>query len=246
VYNEYVHEGGNFFMRRRHVRNHPKKIQRHHYLQSNSRRHEKHITLKEESLYKPLLVTFLIFIVVLVILFPLSIFDTMIPDVMAFLRTIFGWMSLSAVATLYILPVSVYDVRLIGLFSNTQDYSNLYVMMAIGFAVLFDTFFAYLGYRFTKQLSRLFARKVKKTDVDKSYDNLRKYGNYGMFVFACTPLPFTLAIYTAGAVRLHKKGFLLAVAMGRLVKYSAFALLLRLFGINLVDIGRQLLTAIFQ
>lgn len=225
--------------------NHPKRIHRYRYLQSNARHHEKHITLKEESLYKPLMVTFLIFIVILVILFPYSIFDSMIPQIMAFLRRVVGWMSLSAVATLYVLPVSVYDVQLISIFSNTTLYSNWYVVMAIGFAILFDTFFAYLGYRFTKQLSRLFMRKAKRSEVEKSHDKLRKYGNYGMFVFACTPLPFTLAIYTAGAVRLHKKGFLLAVALGRLVKYSAFALLLRLFGINLVELGRELLTVIF-
>jgi membrane protein YqaA with SNARE-associated domain len=232
-------------MNRRQMHNNPKRIHRYRYLQSNQRHHERHITLKEESLYKPLLTTFFIFLVVMVILFPTSIFDNMIPDIMAFLRRLIGWLSLSATATLLILPVSVYDVELIRIFSDTARFDTLYVMFAIGFAVFADTLFAYVGYRFTKQLSKLFARKAKKTDVEKSNEKLRKYGNYGMFLFSCTPLPFTLAIYTAGAVRLNRNGFLIAVAAGRLVKYSAFALFIRLFNINLVEWGKNLLTLIF-
>lgn len=232
-------------MRRIQMQNQTNRIKRYRYLKTNQRHYERHITLKEESLYKPLLTTFLIFILVMIIVFPTSIFDNMIPDVMSFLRRLVAWLSLSATATLLVLPVSVFDIELIRIFSNVELYDTFFVMFAIGFAVFADTLFAYVGYRFTKQLTRLFLRKVKKNDVQKSNEKLRKYGNVGMFFFASTPLPFTLAIYTAGALRLHKKGFLIAVAAGRLVKYSAFALFLRLFGINLVEIGRDLLTAIF-
>ena len=232
-------------MLRRQISNSPKRVHRFRYLESSRRHSEKHITLKEESLYKPLLMMALILVFILVIIFPISIFDNMFPSVMIFLRRLFGWMSLSAVATLLILPVSVYDVELIRIFSDTARFDTGYVIFAIFFAIFADTFFAYIGYRFTKQLSRLFAGKAKKSDVEKSNANLRKYGNIGMFFFACTPLPFTLAIYTAGAVRLNKKGFLIAVASGRLVKYSAFALFLRLFGINLVEIGQNLFTSMF-
>ena len=232
-------------MLRRQISNNPRRVHRYRYLESSRRHSEKHITIKEESLYKPLLTMALILIFILVIVFPISIFDGMIPQIMSFLRRLFGWMSLSAVATLLILPVSVYDVELIRIFSDSVRFDTGYVMFAIAFAVIADTFFAYIGYRFTKQLSRLFARKVKKSDVEKSNANLRKYGNIGMFFFACTPLPFTLAIYTAGAVRLNRNGFLIAVSAGRLVKYSAFALFLRLFGLNLVELGQNLLTSIF-
>jgi len=232
-------------MLRRQIGNSPRRVHRYRYLESSRRHNEKHITLREESLYKPILTMALILVFILVVIFPISIFDSMIPEVMSFLRRLFGWMSLSAVGTLLILPVSVYDVELIRIFSDTLRYDTGFVIFAVLFAIFSDTFFAYIGYRFTKQLSRLFARKVKKSDVEKSNANLRKYGNIGMFFFACTPLPFTLAIYTAGAVRLNKKGFLIAVAAGRLVKYSAFALFLRLFGINLVEFGQNLLTIIF-
>jgi len=217
-----------------------KKRFRFRYLESGRRHYEKHITIKEESLYKPLLVTFLIFLLVMVIVFPNSIFDNLAPSIMVFLRRLIYWMSLSSVATLLILPVSVYDIELIRIFADASTYTLLFVVFAITFAVIFDTLFAFLGYRFTKQLSKLFARKAKKTDVEKSNDRLRKYGNIGMFFFSCTPLPFTLAIYTAGAVRLPKAGFLIAVACGRLVKYSAFAFFLRVFNINLVDFFRDL------
>ncbi|PKK93017.1 MAG: hypothetical protein CVV61_06790 [Tenericutes bacterium HGW-Tenericutes-6] len=203
-------------MRKIQMQNQTNRIKRYRYLKTSQRHYERHITLKEESLYKPLLTTFLIFILVMIIVFPTSIFDNMIPEVMVFLRRLVGWLSLSATATLLVLPVSVYDIELIRIFSNTTLYDTFYVMFAIGFAVFADTLFAYVGYRFTKQLTKLFLRKVKKNDVQKSNEKLRKYGNYGMFFFACTPLPFTLAIYTAGALRLHKKGFLIAVAAGRL------------------------------
>jgi len=215
------------------------------YLSSGKKENLKQITLKEESLYKPLLVTFIIFLLAMIIIFPISIFDSMIPEAMTFMRRLVGWMSLSATATLLILPISVFDVELIRIFSSIEMYTNWYVVFVIIFAVFSDTLFAFIGYRFTKTLRRLFARKAKKSDIQKSNEKLQKYGNLGMFFFSCTPLPFTLAIYTAGAVRLQRNWFLIAVASGRLVKYSAIALFLRLFGINLIELGQNLFTAIF-
>lgn len=216
------------------------------YLISGKKEKGRQITLREESLYKPLLITFAIFLFAMVIMFPISIFDELIPNIMSFFRTLIFWMGLSATATLLILPISVFDVELIRIFSSFNMYSDLYVVFVILFAVFSDTLFAFVGYRFTKTLRRLFARKAKKSDIQKSNDKLQKYGNLGMFFFACTPLPFTLAIYTAGAVRLKRKWFLIAVAAGRFVKYSAIALFLRLFDINLIEIGQNLFTSIFN
>jgi uncharacterized membrane protein YdjX (TVP38/TMEM64 family) len=232
-------------MYRRQMNNNPKRIYRHRYLNSSRRHHEKHITIKEESLYRPLLITFLLFLLAMVILFPTSIFDGMIPEIMTFLRRLVGWMTLSATATLLIIPFSVFDLELIRIFSRVDLFSNYYVMFVIAFAVFADTLFAFIGYRFTKQLTKLFVNKSKAKDAEKSNEKLRKYGNIGMFFFASTPLPFTLAVYAAGALRLNKKGFLIGVAAGRLIKYSAFALFLRLFDINLVELGQNLLTTVF-
>ncbi len=225
--------------------NRNRRVKHPRYLKSSKKENLKLITLKQESLYKPFLVMFAIFLFAMVVIFPTSIFDTMIPDTMQFLRQIVGWMSLSATATLLILPVSVFDIELIRIFSSSNLYTNWDVVFIVIFAVFSDTLFAFIGYRFTKTLRKLFAGKTKKSDIQKSNANLQKYGNLGMFFFACTPLPFTLAIYTAGAVRLKRTWFLLAVASGRLVKYSAIALLLRLFGINLIQIGQNLFTVIF-
>ncbi|MBU1141924.1 MAG: VTT domain-containing protein [Firmicutes bacterium] len=221
-----------------------RKIKHPRYLASSKKDNEKHITLKEESLYKPLLITFMIFLIAMIIIFPISIFDEMIPEVMSFLRRLIGWMSLSATATLLILPISVFDVELIRIFSSSNIYTDWFVVFVVLFAVFSDTLFAFIGYRFTKTLRKLFARKAKKSDIQKSNEKLQKYGNLGMFFFSCTPLPFTLAIYTAGAVRLNRRGFLIAVFLGRLVKYTVIALFLRVFGINLVELGQNLLTAI--
>jgi len=217
---------------------------RYKYLKSNQKDNTKHITLKEESLYKPLMVTFLIFLFLMIVIFPNSIFDARFPQAMAFFRQIVSWLSLSAIATLLVFPVSGFDAALIIIFSEVNN-SDLYILFVIIFAVFADTLFAYIGYRFTKQFSKLFARKVKKKDRESSNQKLRKYGNYGMFLFASTPLPFTLAVYTAGALRLNKKGFLIGVALGRLVKYTTFAVFIRLLGIDIFKFGRDLYQLIF-
>jgi membrane protein YqaA with SNARE-associated domain len=222
-----------------------RKPKRYAYIKSALGARDRNIILKEESLYKPLLVMFLIFLAAMVILFPISVFDIMFPNVMAFIRRLVGLMSLSAVATLLILPVSVLDLELLRIFSRVDIYDTGYVVLIIMIAVASDTFFAFIGYKFTKTLRKIFASKAKKADIQKSNEKLHKYGNVGMFFFACTPLPFTLAIYTAGAIRLRLKWFIIAVASGRTIKYTAFALFLRLFGINLVELGQNLFQVIF-
>jgi len=171
-------------MIKKQMSNQSRRIYRHRYLQSSQRHYEKHITIKEESLYKPLLVTFLIFLFMMVVIFPNSIFDNMVPEFMVFMRRLVGWMSLSAVATLLVLPVSFFDLELLRVFGDTANYSTWFVMFAVGFAVLSDTLFAYVGYRFTKQLSKLFAQKVKKTDVEKSNHKVKKIWQY-WYVFLC-------------------------------------------------------------
>lgn len=219
------------------------KRNRHTYLNASRRHYEKHITIKEDAIYKPLLVTFLLMLFAMVIVFPNSIFDERFASFMSLMRTMASWTIFSAIATLFILPFSLLDAALIALFGNPQN-TIFYILFAIAYAVFADTFFAHLGYKFSKRLSNIFIKKSKKGDVEKSNQRLRKYGNIGMFFFACTPLPFTLAIYTAGAIKLNKKGFLIAVSLGRLVKYSAFALFLRLLNINLVEDFDKLLSLI--
>jgi membrane protein YqaA with SNARE-associated domain len=205
------------------------------YIEHNRHDQDKYIVIKQDSLYKPMLVVIFIFLIAMVILFPNSIFDVKFPVVMEFLRDMVDLMFLSAVATLFILPISLLDVRLVtGIFARPDLYDLWYVGFIILVAVAFDTFFALIGYKFSKTLRKLFASRTKAADVEKTNNKLNRYGNFGMFILSTTPLPFTLGIYTAGAIRLNKYGFLIAVSAGRLVKYTSFAVLARLFGIILL------------
>lgn len=205
-----------------------------------------YIVLKQESLYKPLLIVFGIFLFVMVVIFPTSIFDELWGPAMTIFRNMVSWASLSAVATLLPLPVSFCDVRLIGVIGNPIDYSNLYVALLVGFIVLSDTFFAFVGYRFTKTLRKLFANKTKESDEKKTNDRFKKYGNLAMFIGASTPLPFTLMVYTAGALKLPKKGFIPGVLFGRIVKYSMIAVPMRLFGFDLIAWGLSLWSSLIE
>lgn len=201
-----------------------------------------YIVLKQESLYKPLLIVFGIFLFVMIIIFPISIFDALWTDAMLFFRNMISWMSLSAVATLLPLPVSFSDVRLLTLIGNPTQYSNLYLILMIMFIVVSDTFFAILAYRFTKTLRKLFANKTKEKDEEKANELFKKYGNLAMYLGASTPLPFTLMIYTAGALKLPMKGFILAVFVGRMTKYALIAVPIRLFNFDLMAYGLKLWT----
>jgi membrane protein YqaA with SNARE-associated domain len=199
-----------------------------------------YIVLKQESLYKPLLVVFGIFLFVMIVLFPNSIFDQMAPEFMAFMRMLVNWTFLSSVATLLPLPVSFSDINLLRVIGNPSSYSNLYVTLMVLFIVVSDTFFAFLAYRFTKTLRKIFASKAKEKDEKKANERFKKYGNIAMFLGAATPLPFTLMVYTAGALKLPKKGFIIAVFIGRAVKYSLFAIPMRLFNFNINEWGLSL------
>ena len=201
-----------------------------------------YIVLKQESLYKPLLIVFGIFLFVMIIIFPISIFDALWTDAMLFFRNMISWMSLSAVATLLPLPVSFSDVRLLTLIGNPTQYSNLYLILMIMFIVVSDTFFAILAYRFTKTLRKLFANKTKEKDEKKANERFKKYGNLAMYLGASTPLPFTLMVYTAGALKLPMRGFILAVFVGRMTKYALIAVPIRLFNFDLMAYGLKLWT----
>jgi len=202
---------------------------------------ERIITFKENAIYKPLLVVFFAFLFMFLVLFPNSIFDELFPAAMVFFREMVKFASLSALNTLFTLPVSLQDGFLIAAFANPVRYSDLYVVYLVSFSVFIDTTFAIIGYRFARNLSKAFVKKEKKLkDTAKMDRILNKYGSLGMFVAAATPLPFTIAIYYAGAVKMNFKKFWISTALGRLSKYTMYALLLRLFHVNIMDLGPQI------
>jgi len=211
------------------------------YVAIHDENEDGYIVLKEESLYKPLLIIFGIQLFVMIVLFP-NIFDDLWKNEMSFLRNLISWVSLSATATLLPLPVSFADVRLLTqIVIDPVKYSNIYLILISLFIVISDTFFAYLGYKFAKTLRKLFmSKKTDNADEKKANERLLRYGNIAMFLGAASPLPFTLMIYVAGAIKLPKRGFVIAVFIGRLVKYSLLTLPLRLFNFNFIEWGKTL------
>jgi membrane protein YqaA with SNARE-associated domain len=199
-----------------------------------------YIVLKQESLYKPLLVVFGIQVFVMLVLFP-NIFDSLWPDAMLFIRNIISWMALSAAGTLLPIPgMSPSDYRYIRLIVDLNN-SDMYILLIGLLIICSDTLFAFFGYKFTKTLRKLFASKASESDVKKTNERFQKYGNVAMFLGSATPLPFTLMVYTAGAIKLPKKGFLIAVFFGRMFKYTILAVPIRLFNFDVINYGRILL-----
>jgi membrane protein YqaA with SNARE-associated domain len=198
-----------------------------------------YIVLKQESLYKPLIVVFSIQLLVMMIVFP-NIFDNLWPEAMSLIRNIISWMALSASGTLLPIPgMSPSDYRYIGLILSPNN-SNMYILLIGMLIVSSDTLFAFLGYKFTKTLRKLFAAKTNEKDEKKTNERFQKYGNLAMFLGSATPLPFTLMVYTAGAIKLPRKGFLIAVFLGRTFKYALLAVPIRLFDFDAIGYGTTL------
>jgi len=197
-----------------------------------------YIMLKQDSLYRPLLIVFAIQLLVMMIVFP-NIFDNLWPNVMNQIRNIISWMALSASGTLLPIPgLSPSDYRYIGIVLSPL-YDNLYVLLIGLLIISSDTLFAFFGYKFTKTLRKLFITKTNKKDEEKVNARFKKYGNVAMFLGSATPLPFTLMVYTAGALKLPRKGFLVAVFFGRAVKYSLLTIPIRLFNFDLIGYGER-------
>jgi uncharacterized membrane protein YdjX (TVP38/TMEM64 family) len=203
------------------------------------------ITFKETTIYKPLIYVFFAFLFIFITLFPNSIFDELFPDVMVFFREMVKFASLSALNTLFTLPVSLQDGFLIAAFANPIRYSNFYVVYLVLYSIVVDTGFAIIGYRFARNLSKIFVKKSKKLKDKAKMDSIiDKFGWVGMYLAAATPLPFTIAIYYAGAVKMNFKKFIIATIAGRASKYAMYAFLLRVFNINIIDLGNQILEMI--
>lgn len=208
---------------------------------------ERDIVFKETALYKPLISVFFAFLFLFVVLFPNSIFDKMAPEAMAFFRQAAELAVWSGVDTLLALPVSLQDTRIVVMLLSPTKYNEWFVLFLVFYPAITDTLFAGVGYRFAKTLSRAFVKKEKKKkDREKMNKLIDKYGPLAMFLAAASPLPFSVAIYYAGAVKMHFKSFIVSTLAGRLVKYAAYAVFLRVFGINIVDFGKEIIQWIIQ
>jgi membrane protein YqaA with SNARE-associated domain len=143
-------------------------------------------------------------------------------------------MALSASGTLLPIPgPSPSDYRYLLLLAS--NVTSIYILLIGGLIVLSDTLFAFFGYKFTRTLRKLFANNVNEKDKERTNRRFERYGNLAMFFGAATPLPFTLMVYTAGALKLPKKGFMIAIFLGRTVKYSLLAIPMILFNFNIIN-----------
>jgi membrane protein DedA with SNARE-associated domain len=198
---------------------------------------QKNITLKERSLYKPLLIIFGLTILAQIIIFPNTVFDAMsqpIPSILNYIRLMAAVFVSSAATVLIILPLPVTfaDALLLGIYTTTNQ-TLLYTGGLALAMIISDVFWAYIGYKFTYVLRNLFARKAKSADVKTTNNRLGKYGNLAVFVFASTPLPFTVAVYAAGALKINMWSFLLAVLVGRFIRHGFFFGLVEVFGLSI-------------
>jgi len=198
---------------------------------------EKNIILKEKSLYKPLLLVFALSLIAQIILFPNTVFDSMpqpVPMILNYIRLAAAAMVASAATVLIILPIpaTFSDALLFGLYSN-QNLTLFYTGGIVFITILSDVLFAFVGYKFTSVLRKLFARKAKSSDIKTTNSRLSKYGNLSVLLFAATPLPFTIAVYAAGGLKLNLKSYILAVLVGRFIRHGFFFLLIEVSGLTL-------------
>jgi membrane protein YqaA with SNARE-associated domain len=127
----------------------------------------------------------------------------------------------SFIATVFFLPVSGLDVYFISTFSLNTIWYILPILL------LCEVINAILVYKFTKGISKLAIRKKKaKLKLEKITSKIHKLGFWGIVLVGATPLPYSLVLYSAGAVQWgNVKKFSLAVLIGRSIKYIGIALL---------------------
>lgn len=192
--------------------------------------------MTREQTYRMFMIFFVAQTFVLMLLIP-NIFDSLWPAGMKELRNIASWMLLSAAGVFLPIPGgSPSDYAFIGLLIKGTSNANAFYVGTI--IVMADTIFAFFAYKFANTLIKIFGSK--KSNTDDINENLKKYGNLTVLVGSATPLPFTLMLYAAGALKLPIKGFLVAVFLGRTVKYLAIGVPLQLFNFNLVTYGEKL------
>lgn len=106
-----------------------------------------------------------------------------------------------------------------------------YAFLLIPMVVSIELLAAWTGYVLSDKIGhKIMKRFYKQKKVDDSENKLSKWGWTGFFLFAATPLPFTVAVYYAGAVKYDKIKFFTALAAGRTFKYATYLVAIYLLG----------------
>ena len=122
----------------------------------------------------------------------------------------------SLFATLVIFPISSLDVYYVGSFTRFPFYITLPIIIIV------EILTALLAYKFAYWLVPKIIRKEKnKQKLIEMGSKIEKWGFWGLVLVGCTPLPYSITIYAAAAVRWGTvKQFSLAILIGRSIKYS--------------------------
>lgn len=131
------------------------------------------------------------------------------------------WLYLTSLfATVFVLPISSLDAYLVGAFNLHSIYITLPVIIA------FEVLNAWLVYKLSSELAPIVIRREKHRDKIKELGvKVGKYGFWIILVSAMTPLPYSLTIYASGIVGWKEdKQFILAILIGRTVKYVVLAI----------------------
>ncbi len=86
---------------------------------------------------------------------------------------------------------------------------------------------------------------VSENKIDRVHNLFNKYGPWGVFIAAFTPIPFKIITIAAGVFYINIKKFILASLIGRGLRFFIIALLVMLFGemiVNFIDTYFGLLT----
>lgn len=79
---------------------------------------------------------------------------------------------------------------------------------------------------------KIIGRFYRKRDVAKDHARIEKWGMFGIFLFAATPLPITIAVYYMAAIRYDRKKFIIAFSIGRALKYTVYLISSMILGID--------------
>lgn len=122
----------------------------------------------------------------------------------------------SLVATILLLPISALDSYYIASFNKFPFLITVPIMVGA------DIFSAILAYKLSYLLIPLVVRTDKKREKLRGVgEKLQKTGFWGLVIAACTPLPYSLFIYTAGVVGWGSlRQFTVAILIGRTIKYG--------------------------
>jgi len=135
------------------------------------------------------------------------------------------------------LPGSM-DVLIIVLSARKQELWFYYAVMA----TLGSVIGAFLTYRLARKGGKeTLERKFSAKSLKKVYDIFAQWGFGAIAVVAVLPppAPMSLFLFAAGAMQYSVKKFLLAMTLGRIVRYSLLAFLAARY-------GRKVLTVISQ